>query len=30
MWLLFKHDALYWRCPKLWTRPVNNFLLRMI
>lgn len=30
IWLLFKHDALFWRCPWLWTKTVNAFLLRMI
>jgi hypothetical protein len=30
LWLLFKHDALYWRVPWLWSRRLNDWLLRQI
>lgn len=30
IWLLSKHDWLFWHCRPLWTRRVNLFLLRNI
>ena len=30
IWLLLKHDRLYWVYPKLWSRRLNDFIMRRI